>query len=207
MNPIKSLLLIVFTCLISLTTFSQTKQDNDKLSLYNSTIDNQFEYILRKSGNFKGTNGQPYEAVKRSMFLALRAHTLDSLKTVHKNLAETQAIVKRQSKEIEDLKSNLSSTQTNLDKTNEEKNNMALFGMQMSKTNYNVLMWSIIAGLLALLILFIYKFKNSNAITREAKHNLAEIEEEFEEHRRTALEREQKVRRQLQDEINKQKKG
>ncbi len=206
MNPIKSLLLIVFTCLISLTSFSQTKKDDDKLSLYNSSIDNQFEYILRKSGNFKGTNGQPYEAVKRSMFLALRAHTLDSLKTVHKNLAETQAIVKTQAKEIEDLKTNLSSTQTNLDKTNEEKNNMALFGMQMSKTNYNVLMWSIIGGLLALLILFIYKFKNSNAITREAKHNLAEIEEEFEEHRRTALEREQKVRRQLQDEINKQKK-
>lgn len=206
MNPIKSLLLIVFTCLIGLTSFSQTKQDDDKLSLYKGTIDNQFEYILKKSGNFKGTNGQPYEAVKRSMFLALRAHTLDSLKTVHKNLAETQAVVKTQAKEISDLKANLSNTKTDLDKTNEEKNNMALFGMQMSKTNYNVLMWSIIGGLLALLILFIYKFKNSNAITREARHSLAEIEEEFDEHRRTALEREQKVRRQLQDEINKQKK-
>ncbi len=68
-------------------------------------------------------------------------------------------------------------------------------------------MWSIIGGLLALLLLFIYKFKNSNSITREANHNLAEIEEEFDDHRRTALEREQKVRRQLQDEINKQKKG
>jgi len=31
------------------------------------------------------------------------------------------------------------------------------------------------------------------------------LELEFEEHRRNALEREQKVRRQLQDEINKQK--
>ena len=31
------------------------------------------------------------------------------------------------------------------------------------------------------------------------------IEEEFDEHRKTALEREQKVRRQLQDELNKQK--
>ena len=84
---------------------------------------------------------------------------------------------------------------------------MALFGMQMSKTNYNVLMWSIIGGLLALLVFFIYKFKNSNDITREANKNLAEIEEEFDEHRRTALEREQKVRRQLQDELNKQKKA
>ena len=207
MNPIKSLFFIVFTCLISVTSFSQTKDNDDTLSLYESSIDNQFEYILRKSGNFKGTNGQPYEAVKRSMFLALRAHTKDSLNTVHKNLAETQAVVKNQAKEIADLKSNLSNTKVELDKTNSEKNNMALFGMQMSKTNYNVLMWAIIGGLLALLLFFIYKFKNSNAITREDNHNLAKIEEEFDEHRRTALEREQKVRRQLQDEINKQKKG
>lgn len=206
MHPIKSLFFIIFTCFISLTSFSQTN-DDETLSLYESSIDNQFEYILRKSGNFKGTNGQPYEAVKRSMFLALRAHTIDSLKTVHKNLAETQAVVKNQAKEIANLKSNLSNTKVDLDKTNSEKNNMALFGMQMSKTNYNVLMWSIIGGLLALLLFFIYKFKNSNSITREANHNLAEIEEEFDEHRRTALEREQKVRRQLQDEINKQKKG
>ena len=207
MNPIKSLFFIVITCLISFTTYSQTKQDDEALSLYKGTIDNQFEYILKKSGNFKGTNGQPYEAVKRSMFLALRAHTIDSLKTVHKNLAETKAVVENQAKEITDLKSRLSNTKVDLDKTNSEKNNMALFGMQMSKISYNVLMWAIIAGLLALLIFFIYKFKNSNSITREAKHNLAEIEEEFDEHRRTALEREQKVRRQLQDEINKQKKG
>lgn len=207
MNPIKSLLFISFTCLISFTSFSQANKDDDQLSLYKGTIDNQFEYILKKSGNFKGTNGQPYEAVKRSMFLALRAHTMDSLKTVHKNLAETQTIVKTQAKEIADLKANLSNTQTDLDTTNSEKNSMALFGMQMSKSGYNVLMWSIIGGLLALLLLFIYKFKNSNSITREANHNLAEIEEEFDEHRRTALDREQKVRRQLQDEINKQKKG
>ncbi|WJJ98262.1 tRNA (guanine-N1)-methyltransferase [Algibacter luteus] len=207
MNSIKSLLFIVFTCLITLNSFSQAVQDDEALSLYKGTIDNQFEYVLKKSGNFKGTNGQPYEAVRLSMLLALRAHTLDSLKTVHKNLAETKAVVENQAKEIEELKANLSNTKADLDKTDAEKNNMALFGMQMSKVNYNVLMWTIIAGLLALLILFIYKFKNSNAITRAANKSLAEIEEEFDEHRRTALEREQKVRRQLQDEINKQKKG
>lgn len=205
MNSIKSLLFIVFTCLITLNSFSQAVQDDEALSLYKGTIDNQFEYVLKKSGNFKGTNGQPYEAVRLSMLLALRAHTLDSLKTVHKNLAETKAVVENQAKEIEELKANLSNTKADLDKTDAEKNNMALFGMQMSKVNYNVLMWTIIAGLLALLILFIYKFKNSNAITRAANKSLAEIEEEFDEHRRTALEREQKVRRQLQDEINKHK--
>ncbi|WP_242205087.1 tRNA (guanine-N1)-methyltransferase [Aestuariivivens insulae] len=205
MKSIKYYIALALLCIFSSTSFAQTVEENDNLSLDNSTLNDQFEYVLKKSGNFKGTNGQMYEAVKRSMLLALQAHAVDSLKTLHKNLADTQIVVDNQAKEISDLKTKLSSTQSDLDKTNTEKNSMALFGLQMSKTGYNLLMWSIIGGLLALLILFIYKFKNSNTVTRQAKLALSEIEEEFEEHRKTALEREQKVRRQLQDEINKQK--
>ncbi|TNJ43124.1 tRNA (guanine-N1)-methyltransferase [Tamlana fucoidanivorans] len=202
MNFIKSLLVILFSFLFSMTSFSQVKSEDDNLSLNSGTIDNQFEFVIRKSNNY-----QNYKVVNKSWLYTLKAHTLDTLKAVHKDLNETRSVVKQQAQEISDLQSNLSNTKMDLDQTNIEKNSMALFGMQMSKTNYNVLMWSIIGALLALLLFFIYKFKNSNAITTEARRNLAEIEEEFDEHRRTALEREQKVRRQLQDEINKQKKG
>lgn len=180
-------------------------QDTQTQSINEGTINDQFEYILRKSGNFKGTNGQAYEAVKRSLLLALQSHTSDSLKTIRQDLNKTLTTVDAQQKEINDLKANLSSTQSTLDATNKEKNSMSLLGLQMSKTSYNILMWTIIAGLLALLTIFIFKFKNSNSVTKAAKKALAETEEEFEEHRRSALEREQKVRRQLQDELNKQK--
>lgn len=203
MKPFKSFFVFALLFFITPTLFSQTGDDN--LSLDTGTINNQFEYVLKKSGNFKGTNGQMYEAVKRNMLLTLKAHTIDSLKTVHAKLDNLKNTVEAQQKEIDGLKSSLSTTQSTLDTTNAEKNNMSLLGAQMSKTSYNVLMWAIIAGLLALLLFFIYKFKNSNAVTKNAKHALAEIEEEFEEHRKTALDREQKVRRQLQDEINKQK--
>lgn len=184
---------------------TETSDEDDKLSLDNSTIYNQFEYVLQKSGDFRGTNGSMYEAVKRSMLTTLQAHTNDTLKTLRKDLADTQAMVKTQANEISELKTNLSNTQASLEKTTNEKNNMSLFGLQMSKSSYNVLMWSIIGILLAMLMLFIYKYKNSHVITKEAKKALEEIEVEFEEHRKTALEREQKVRRQLQDELNKQK--
>ncbi|WP_406684155.1 tRNA (guanine-N1)-methyltransferase [Seonamhaeicola sp. MEBiC1930] len=191
--------------LLSFSTSLLIAQDTQINSINEGSINDQFEFLIRKSGNFKGTNGQAYEAVKQSWLYALRAHTLDSLKTVRKDLNDTKAIVENQAKEVAELKSKLTNTQSNLDKTNLEKDSMALFGLQMSKGGYNSLMWTIIAGLLALLLLFIYKFKNSNTITKDAKKALAEIEEEFDEHRRIALEREQKVRRQLQDEINKQK--
>ncbi len=178
----------------------ENKTEKDKLSLNSGTIDSQFEYVIQKSNRY-----QEYKVVKKTWLYTLKAHTIDSLKVVHKNLADTKAIVNTQANEITDLKNSLSNTQTSLNKTNEEKDNMALFGMQMSKGSYNILMWSIIAGLFALFLFFIYKFKNSNSITKEAKLSLAETQDEFEEHRRNALEREQKVRRQLQDELNKQK--
>jgi len=204
MNFTKQLLLIACAFLLTLSSFSQTNeaQEEDKLSLNSGSIDNQFEFVIRRSNSW-----QDYKTVKKTWLYTLKAHTLDSLKAVHKDLADTQIVVKNQEKEIADLKLNLSNTQTDLDQTNTEKNNMSLFGLQMSKSSYNVLMWSIIGGLLVLLLFFIYKFNNSNAITKEARKNLADTEEEFEEHRKTALAREQKVRRQLQDEINKQRKA
>jgi len=200
----KALKYTFFILLISVASTLQAQEQQTE-SINEGTIDQQFQFLLRKSGNFKGTNGQSYEAVKRSMLLTLQAHTIDSLNTLQGKLNTTRNTVATQLTEIDKLKTDLATTQSDLTATKAEKDSMALFGMQMSKTSYNILLWSIIAGLLALLLIFIYKFKNSNSITKSAKSSLAEVETEFEEHRRVALEREQKVRRQLQDEINKQK--
>jgi len=169
------------------------------------SIDDQFEFVLIKSSNWNDERGQAYEVIKSNLILSLKAHVQDSLKAIKNRLDSTNTIVQTQQDEIESLKVDLSKTQDTLNATNIEKNSMSLFGFPMNKTSYNLLMWITILALFALLLLFIIKFKNSNSVTKIAKDNLADVEEEFEEHRRIALEREQKVRRQLQDEINKQK--
>lgn len=203
-NLIKITLALVIT-LISNPLKAQSSNTDDVLSLQSGTINSQFEYIFVKSGDFRGTKGQKYEAVKFNSLLKLKNNVLDSLKTIKTNLKNSESTVSNQTKEIESLKSELSNTNSKLAVTNEEKDNMSLFGLQMSKISYNILMWVIIAILFALLLLFIVRFKSSNSSTREAKNKLVEVEAEFENHRRIALEREQKVRRQLQDEINKNK--
>ena len=198
MNFNKLAVLLLFLLSINLSTAQV--QPEEKLSLNKGTIDNQFEYVITKSNRY-----QEYKVVNTNWLYALKAHTLDSLKAVKKQLADTQLLVGTQDKEIQVLKTNLSDTNSTLNQTNLEKNSMSLFGMLMSKTSYNLLLWSIIGGLLAFLLFFIYKFNNSNAITKQAKLSLTETEEEFEEHRKRALEREQKVMRRLQDELNKKK--
>ena len=207
MKFFKTLLLTALTLLLFSTTNAQDKNDDEQLSLNSGTIDNQFEYVFRKSGNFKGTKGQKYEAVKQAWLLKLKANVLDSLKTTYQELDETQVVVTTQAKTIDDLNTELTGTKEELTNTIAQKDSMELFGIPMTKPNYSLTLWSIVGVLSAMLLFFIYKYRNSNAITKQSNKSLAEIEEEFEEHRRNALEREQKVRRQLQDMINEQKKA
>jgi hypothetical protein len=82
MKTIKLLVLVM----VSMSSVSQINaQISASQSINEGSIDDQFNYVLRKSGNFKGTNGQMYEAVSRRMLLNLQLHTIDSLKTIQAN--------------------------------------------------------------------------------------------------------------------------
>lgn len=172
-------------------------------SINEGSIGEQFEFAIKKSNNYTDGNGSSYEVVKRTMMLDLKRNTLDSMKVVKTRLKKSTSKVNTQQEEITTLKTDLTKTQETLETTRKEKDSMQLFGTQMSKVGYNTLLWSIIAGLLAFLLIFIFKFKNSNLITKTARQELSDLEVEFKEHRKTALEREQRINRQLQDHINK----
>lgn len=200
---------ILSTILLIITLTFQTQGQTpppQELSLTSGPIEDRFEFIFKNSRNYR-EDGRRYEVVRYEYLLALKGYTVDSLNALKEKLKSTEGLVLNQNEEIESLKNSLNTTKENLDNTIEEKDSMSLFGMQMGKTGYNVLMWSIIAGLSALMVFFILKFKSSNSLTKAAQHKLDELESEFDEHRRIALEREQKVRRQLQDEIMKHKKS
>jgi hypothetical protein len=200
----KSLKYSIFIFLIcSVFTALQAQEGQKTQSINEGSIIDQFEFVIKKSSNWTDEKGQSYEVIKRNMMLTLKAHTIDSLNAMQARLDSTKKIVGTQQKEINTLKTDLAKTEDSLASTNLEKDSLVFLGIQMSKSNYGLLMWSIIAVLLVLLLLFIYKFKNSNVVTKATKIALVEMEDEFTVHRRNALEREQKVKRQLQDMINK----
>jgi hypothetical protein len=194
---------LIFSFLIVLNVSAQETDETterDKLSLTEGDVENQFEYVIQRSNNY-----QDYKVVKKVWLQQLKSHVMDSLNQVKSEVLKSSLVIEAQGEELSKLKDDLNSTKLKLDNTIAEKDSMQLFGLQLSKTGYSSIMWSVIGILLLMLFLFIYKFNASNSITNSTKKKLVEVEEEFEEHRRVALEREQKVRRQLQDEINKQK--
>ena len=198
MNSSKYSIFIFLICFC----FTNTKVQAQ--SLNQGTIGEQFDFVISKSNNFS-ERGQNYEVINLQTLLELKAHALDSIKTMQTKLENAKSEVSPLQQQITTLKTNLSESQNALALIKEQKDDMNLLGMQMSKASYSLLMWSVIAVLFALLLFFIYRFKNSNAVTITTKESLENLENEFKEHRTFALEREQKVMRQLQDERNKHK--
>ncbi|AIM62091.1 tRNA (guanine-N1)-methyltransferase [Cellulophaga lytica] len=184
---------------------NDSENEENTSSLENGTIESQFEYVAKKSGNYRAV-GVRYEVVKVTSLNKLKKNVLDSLSAYNKTEISLKSTIKENETTISDLNQKLDATTKNLAAITEEKDSMFFLGMQVSKVTYNLILWSIIGGLLTLLLLFIYRFRKSNVLTQEAKTNLAELETEFEDHRRRALEREQKISRQLMDELNKHKK-
>jgi hypothetical protein len=200
---------LLFIAMAMLTFNLQYAQDQDseedKLSLDDGPISSQFDYVAKKSGNYHA-QGIRYEVVKESYLFKLRKNVLDSIGAANKKEAELNATITDHEATITSLNQKLQETTNNLTAVTEEKDSMSFLGILVSKVTYNLILWTIITGLLLLLLLFVYKFRKSNILTQEAKTNLSELEVEYEEHRRNALEREQKISRRLQDEINKYKK-
>ncbi|ASV31946.1 tRNA (guanine-N1)-methyltransferase [Maribacter cobaltidurans] len=186
--------------------YSQESEGEETLSLESGPISSQFDYVAKKSGNYRA-DGVRYEVVKEANLYKLRGNVLDSIAAFNKKTSELNSTISEHETTITSLNKKLEETTTNLEAVTEEKDSMSFLGILVSKTTYNLILWTIIAGLFILLGTFIYKFRNSNILTQEAKQNLAELEVEYEDHRRRALEREQKISRKLQDELNKQKKA
>ena len=205
MNKFRIILLALGLLICNLQ-FGQEAAQNDEPSLDKGSIDSQFEYVYQKSGNYRA-DGKRYEVVRTINLDKLRKNVQDTLNAFNKNKAELKATISGNEATIASLNDKLEQTTGNLNQVTEEKDSMSFFGMLVSKRSYNLIMWTVIIVLFLMLLLFIYRYRNSNYLTQEAKVRLSELEQEYEDHRRRALEREQRISRQLQDEILKYKKS
>lgn len=190
---------LLFILLITSAT-AQKRLTKAQLDSLPNTIENEFVKIYNK-----GNNWHEYKMIKRVEFTTFQKNVLDSVSAIKKDVVAKQQTINQQNTNITSLNEKISKLNTDLSTALEKEDSISFLGIPLSKVAYNSLVWIIIAVLLAGLLFFIFKFKNSNLLTKNAKNNLVEIEQEFEEHRKKTIEREQKLRRKLQDEINKQR--
>ena len=201
MRVLKVIFLTIFILFISVSVTAQSSENEIDSSLSkNNSVEAQFNSLEKSSNSY-----QDYKVVKKKKIKTLKSNVLDSLKVLKATILEANQLVVVQANEIKTLKDTSIELNSNLVAATKEKDIIHFLGIPLTKGLYNTLLWLLIFSLIFVLVFFMYKFKNSNAITKVSNKTLEEVRSEFEMYKSKALEREQKARRALQDELNKQK--
>lgn len=191
----------IFIACLSLFLFALSVEAQDSISVNKNTLSDQMNEAFDKSNSY-----QEYKVIKKTQLAALKKNILDSVSALEKSIKSQGNELELQKTDIDSLRQNLGKTQQDLSLAKEREDGIEIFGILTSKSTYNTIMWTIIGILLLIGGFLFYRFVNSHKITNAAQLKMAEMEIELEDYRRNSLEREQKLRRKLQDEINKNRK-
>jgi hypothetical protein len=185
--------LLSFLVISGTTAFSQENSEFGS-SLNTGTIESQFEYIYRTSNNF-----QEYEVVKKSNLEALKSHILDSLKVYKDQIVMLKSEKTAQADSVLLLSGELARAVKEKEEAIDAKESFSFLGMNIQKTLYSSIMWIIVAVLGGMLLFFSMQYFKSSGRIRKAQKDLEDLQGEFEQHRKNALDRERKLKRELID--------
>ena len=194
MANLKNLLCVVI-CFFTVTSFMA--QDNQVSS---TEIKNQFNTILEKSESYRDL-----KIVKRQWIQSLKQDVLSSISKIENDLLNSKAVLNQKSEEISTLKEKLSKTNAVLSSYTNKGPTITFLGIEFNRSFFNSFLSFILLGSIVSVVFFFLQFKKMNLVTKHSKSVLKDLEEEYQSYKRNAIEREQKISRQLQDELNKQK--
>lgn len=172
--------------------FSQTtgqQADTSDTGPVDKSLNGQYQYLLTKVYHYQ----QPFVA-------ALWKSVSDTLKKSRLNLSDAENKIAAQNKDIQDLRTDSVASAQNLIA---KKENIDTFGINMSLTLYNVIVWGLIIGL-GIAIFGVISQSSGNRTEAEYRIKLyKELEEEFKAYKTKANDKEKKLARELQTERNK----
>lgn len=160
----------------------------------------QFDAMLANSNRY-----QTYRVVPVAWLEAFKTNVLDSLsgnvekiKLLEKSLAENRATLSEQAAATTEKDRQIAQLER-------EKDGISLFGTIISKGLYNMVLWCLIALALGGMLLAFARGKLAVSKGRSMKKTIEDLSSELDKSKRRRLEVEQDLRRQLQDQINKNK--
>ena len=170
--------------------------------LQNNSLKDQLNFIEERTRIY-----EEYRAIREDMFQKLKKNisdTLSSANTKIEGLIKTTASL---SQNIESLKTSLDSTKTQLAEITRTKNSISVIGLEVNKLTYNKIMWTLLAGLVAALLIGFFVFKRNLSVILNTKKEFQELKDEFEAYRKTSREAREKLTMDHFNEIKRIKSG
>ncbi len=154
----------------------------------------QLEFIVANSNSFES-----YKVIKVSYINDFKQSVKDSVDGFHKTIYSLKDSCASLSASKSMLSDELLILNQKLSTNDEACKNMEFLGISVLKSTYNSIMWISILILTGLLVLLFIALKKYVILTNAANARVSELELEFEEHRKLALRREQKIARDFMD--------
>ena len=191
---LRSTLLVFFSYLGSYTLFAQEVTTPEYVP---STLQEQFVYLKDQSSTYKDK-----KIIREARLNDLWTNVQDSLAQIRKQLTATQGRINTQNGEIAGLNKKLEAQQQAVNDSEHASTHISVLGIDMLKESFLSFFW-ITASILTLLLLgALYQYRNSKQVTSKTQYNLRAIQRELEDFRKKSLEKERKLRRELQTERN-----
>jgi hypothetical protein len=164
----------------------------DSALVKDKSLSGQYKYLVSKLYHYQ-------EPLASALWKNMR----DTLTIERRKLAEAQAKLTAQTKDISTLKADVTTKDQTLSESNAKRDEISLLGISLTKASYNLLMWGLVIAFGAIAAIVIAR---SGAHSREARYRIKlyeELDEEYKAYKSKANEKEKKLARELQTERNK----
>ena len=190
----KILFSIIFS-LFSIAVLAQQPTLQQKLQS-NLPIQTQFQTLLLQSRNQDGD----FKIIRKSNVEIIQRNVADSIAGYKKELATLKSTTSNSTQQIQTLKDSVVNLSEHLKVEQSKTDSISFLGVDFAKSAYHTLVWAIIAVLAVALFIILVSFRKVKVDAVEYQKTAEEIQNEFQAHKKKALETEQKLKRQLLDE-------
>jgi predicted nucleic acid-binding Zn-ribbon protein len=148
-----------------------------------------------------------YRAIREDMFQKIKVNVSDTLSATKSKIAGLNKSTLNLNLTIDSLRKTLETTKTRLEETTTSKNSISVIGLEINKLTYNKIMWTLLAGLVALLLIGFLAFKRNLSVIFSTKKEFQELKSEFETYKKTSREAREKLTMDHFNEIKRLKGG
>ncbi|MFC5272332.1 hypothetical protein [Adhaeribacter terreus] len=177
-----------------------------------TTLQEQFSNLNSKSNNyregkraFKVIEVNQLNAFWNGVLGTVKKHERDLLKdgkNTVEELQKAQATIATQNSQIAALKKDNAQKDAAVQQNAYEVENIFVLGLGINKQFFLIFSFALIAGLVILSAVIMSLYKKSKRVTDEKIQAFKEIDHEFSEFKKAARDRELKIKRELQTEMN-----
>ncbi len=178
---------IIIAALVLIVT-KGTGQETMPEALTNSPLDKQINYIEEKTRIYEN-----YRAIREDMFQKIKRNVNDSVNAFRTEITGLYDFNTALGNTIDSLNTSLSAVKNDLDEITRSKNSIKILGMEVNKLTYNAITWTIILGLVALLVIGTLTYNRNRAVANNANKEFKELKEEFETYRKSSREAREKM--------------